>query len=137
MRIRHANRQQVRQLIGDSTCALISITVATGTHPDLIGTWGAVYRIKFDDVDRTNYQQSTMTFKLFSEEQADGILDFVIAADPPVLVINCDAGMSRSTAVMVALEQIFNKKVIAGNWPLHNRWVATTLLKAAHKRGLI
>ena len=137
MRIKHASRQQVKQLIGDSTCALISITVATGIHPDLIGTWGAVYRIKFDDVDRTNYLMDNVAFKLFSEEQANGILDFVIAADLPVLVINCDAGVSRSTAVMVALEQIFNKKVIAGNWPLHNRLVATTLLKAANKRGLI
>ena len=137
MRIRFVNRTQASQLIGDSTCALISITNSRNKHPDLIGSWGAVYKIKFDDIDETLYHMSSIKFKLFSEEQAEGILDFVIAVNPLVLIINCDAGTSRSVGVMVALEQIFNKNVVALNYPLHNRWVASTLLKAAHRRGLI
>lgn len=137
MRIRYTSRQNVSTLIGDRSCALISITTGPGTHPDLIGAWGAIYRIKFDDVDPSNQSMGSVEFKLFTEEQANDILDFVLAVDPSVLVVNCDAGMSRSCGVMVALEQIFNDRVVAINYPLHNRWVASTLLKAAHKRGLI
>ena len=113
MRIKCESRDKVSQLIGDSTCALISITIATGIHPELIGSWGAILRIKFDDVDQATNRMASMEFKLFTQEQADAILDFVIAVEPQILVINCDAGMSRSVGVMVALEQIFNKKVIA------------------------
>ncbi len=137
MRIKFASRAEVSKLIGDRDCALISITIATGIHPELIGSWGAIYKIKFDDVDRATNRMANLEFQLFTREQANGILDFVIAVDPPVLVINCDAGLSRSVGVMVALEQIFNKNVIAGQYPLHNRWVATTLIMAAYERGLI
>jgi len=137
MRIKCESRDKVSQLIGDSTCALISITIATGIHPELIGSWGAILRMKFDDVDQATNRMASMEFKLFTKEQADSILDFIIAVEPQILVINCDAGMSMSVGVMVALEQIFNKKVIAGQHPLHNRHVATTILRAAHGRGLI
>jgi len=137
MRIKCESRDKVSQLIGDSTCALISITIATGIHPELIGSWGAILRMKFDDVDQATNRMASMEFKLFTKEQADSILDFIIAVEPQVLVINCDAGMSRSVGVMVALEQIFNENVVAGKHPLHNRHVATTILRAAHGRGLV
>jgi len=137
MRIKCESRDKVSQLIGDSTCALISITIATGIHPELIGSWGAILRMKFDDVDQATNRMASMEFKLFTKEQADSILDFIIAVEPQVLVINCDAGMSRSVGVMVALEQIFNENVVAGKYPLHNRHVATTILRAAHGRGLV
>jgi len=137
MRIKCESRDKVSQLIGDSTCALISITIATGIHPELIGSWGAILRMKFDDVDMATNRMASMEFKLFTEEQANSILDFIIAVEPQILVINCDAGISRSVGVMVALDQIFNKDVVAGQYPLHNRFVATTILRAAHGRGLI
>ena len=137
MRFKFTSRDKVSDLIGDRTCALISITITTGIHPELIGSWGAIYKIKFDDVDPSNYRVGGTDFKLFSTEQANAILDFVTAIEAQVVVINCDAGMSRSVGVMVALEQIFNKNVVAGQYPLHNRHVATTLLRAAHGRGLV
>ena len=132
MRITHTDRSKVRTMIADKTCALISITTSTGLHPDIMPGWGAVYRIRFDDVDKTFND-----FKLFTSEMAHDVLDFVLNIQPMTLVINCDAGLSRSTGMLIALERIINGNDVAGNFPVHNRLVCSKILGAAHERGLI
>jgi predicted protein tyrosine phosphatase len=127
-----ANRSEVRALIADKTCALISITTATGIHPEVMPGWGAIYRMRFDDVDK-----DVRDFKPFNEELAHGILDFIASLQQTTVVVNCDAGISRSTGVVVALERIVNKTNALAIYPVHNRLVTTTLLTVAQERGLI
>lgn len=132
MRFLTANRSDVKTLIADKTCALISITTSNGIHPDVMPGWGAIYRIRFDDIDKP-----TRDFKLFTEEMAHGILDFVMGLQQTTVVVNCDAGVSRSTGVVLALERIFNKTHVGSTYKLHNRFVATLILKAALEKGLV
>jgi predicted protein tyrosine phosphatase len=132
MRFLTANRNDVKTLIADKTCALISITTSNGIHPDVMPGWGAIYRIRFDDIDKP-----TLDFKLFNDEIAHGILDFVLGLQQTTVVVNCDAGVSRSTGVVLALERIFNKTNVGSTYQIHNRYVATKLLKVAMVKGLI
>ena len=39
------------------------------------------------------------------------------------IFVNCDAGLSRSPGIVVALNQIFNGKDTSYNFPHHNKFV--------------
>jgi predicted protein tyrosine phosphatase len=67
------------------------------------------------------------------ELDAKLILDFVINNIDKDIFINCDAGISRSTGILVALEQIFNSRDVSHNYPFHNRFVKNKIKQVFYK----
>lgn len=90
---------------------IISVTEpsANFTHypyldPNLMG----ILSIKFSDITeeiRLKRGDNTIVFKPMSKVQARAILSFVssIEADIEILLINCDAGISRSAAIAAGI----------------------------------
>ena len=68
---------------------------------------------------------------LFTKEQARDILNFVekYKDSIDILAIHCQAGISRSVGVHVALEKIYNTKDLYSRYPCHNRHVTSTILE--------
>jgi len=81
-----------------------------------------VLQIKFDDVEN-GFGLKDKKYTAMTEYDAETILDFVIRNIDKDIFISCDAGMSRSPGVLVALEQIFNSKDVTDDYPYHNRYV--------------
>jgi predicted protein tyrosine phosphatase len=91
---------------------LISITSQQGEFPHLNSKWKDVLYLKFDDDEKD-----------MIEEDAKKILDFVIKNIGCDVFVNCEAGLSRSPAVVVALEQIFNARDLTDFYKHHNKFV--------------
>lgn len=77
-------------------------------HPNCID----IMRLKFDDI--TNKDEDCLIregkqYKLFSREIAEEILSFFYSIKDKVkiILINCDAGISRSSAVAASLLKIY------------------------------
>ena len=106
------------------------ITSPEAEFPKVDGKWKAILYIKFDDVEwreEKNHNKgldSNMNlYEPMSEVQAMQILDFVVQHIDKDIFISCDAGLSRSPGVLVALEQIFNARDVSDAYPHHNRFV--------------
>lgn len=90
---------------------IISITDNSREFPEIninakcIG----VLRMKFGDVDDQKFADACKV-SLFSAEQAKCILGFVKSNYDAIetIIINCDAGISRSAGVALALHRIYN-----------------------------
>ncbi|MBE3094311.1 MAG: dual specificity protein phosphatase family protein [Actinobacteria bacterium] len=116
------DRSRVKELVPrKGRSVLISITSPNSEFVQLHGDWTDVLRLKFDDVEQKDGQD----YELFSDIQAKQILDFVIKHLDKDIFVNCDAGLSRSPAVVVALEQIFNANDVSNvsDYQHHNRFV--------------
>jgi len=116
------DRNRVTELEPRANSVLISITSFESKHPNVNGKWKAILKLKFDDVEGREYQLGTSA-NVISEAQAEEILDFVIEHIDCDFFVNCDAGISRSTGVVVALEQIFNSRDVSEKYPYYNRYV--------------
>jgi len=101
---------------------LISITSNQHSHPKVSNDWCKILRLKFDDVDGRVTEIGDST-NVLTEKQAKEILDFVVENIDKDFFVNCDAGISRSTAIVVALELIFNGRDFSDKYPYHNKFV--------------
>lgn len=102
------------------------ITSPEADFPLVDGKWNDILQIKFDDVEwreEKNNSTNHQLYEVISENQAKQILDFAVKNIDKDIFISCDAGLSRSPAVLVALEQIFNAKDVSDAYPHHNRFV--------------
>lgn len=97
---------------------LISITSPNNSHPVPKGDYDAVLRLTFDDEDVDNEKATMMSL-----DDAYSIIDFALTNVDKDIFVNCDAGLSRSPAVVVALEELFNSNDIKSRYPLFNRFV--------------
>ena len=99
---------------------VISITISDKTfcsipsNDDRLG----LLRIKFDDIDNVPRNAKYEDKVVFNEEHAKKIADFVKEhlVDAELIVINCEAGRSRSAGVAMALH-----KWIEGGRGIFNR----------------
>lgn len=68
-----------------------------------------ILRLKFGDVESHSFAEACGV-TLFNAEQARSILGFVNAHydDIETIIVNCDAGISRSSGVALALHRIYN-----------------------------
>lgn len=116
------DRSRVVELEPRANSVLISITSYGNTHPKLNSKWKHVLGLVFDDIEGrdTDIGESS---NVISDKQAKQILDFVIEHIDCDFFVNCDAGISRSTGVVVALELIFNSRDVSKDYPYHNRFV--------------
>ncbi len=120
--IKAFDRSQVSGLEPRPNSVLIIITSPNSEFPTLSQKWTGVLQIKFDDVEN-GFGLKDKQYEAMTENQAKQILDFVIENIDKDIFISCDAGMSRSPGVLVALEQIFNSKDVTEDYPYHNRYV--------------
>ena len=117
------DRSRVSGFEPRSNSVLIMITSCEySDFPEVSQGWSNILRLRFDDTVGTINTIGNAS-NVMTEEQAKQILDFVIENINCDIFVNCDAGLSRSPAVVVALEQIFNARDISTNYPHHNRFI--------------
>jgi len=118
------NRLQAGQLLPHYNAIFISIT-CPGDEAQLVDGWKAVLRLKIDDVSDDHGGQ----YALFNEDHARQIIEFVFGHLPDTLFINCDAGLSRSAGVAVALTEIIQSRYIGKEhrYVLYNKHVAKVI----------
>jgi len=120
--IKAFDRSQVSGLEPRPNSVLIIITSPNSEFPELSKKWMEVLQIKFDDVEN-GFGLKDKKYTAMTDYDAETILDFVIRNIDKDIFISCDAGMSRSPGVLVALEQIFNSRDVTEAYPYHNRYV--------------
>jgi predicted protein tyrosine phosphatase len=124
------DRSRVSDLQPRPNSVLIMITSPEAEFPHIDGKWKDILRIKFDDIEwredlnhNKGLDSNSHLYEQMSENQAKQILDFAVKNIDKDIFISCDAGLSRSPGVLVALEQIFNAKDVSDAYPHHNRFV--------------
>jgi len=124
------SRRQVERLIPSNKSILISITDPGRKHPNVSEAWRSL-KLHFHDLDEARDKSD----KLINEWHAVSILNFLRLTQPEEIVVNCEAGISRSAGVAVALEEILNEnKQAFKKYPNHNRRVASTILQTWQRR---
>ena len=76
--------------------------------PKLEGSWKGILSLGFHDVDA-----HSEGVEIFNCSMARKILDFVEQHQDSEWHVHCDAGMSRSVGVAVALSEIYGKQVVS------------------------
>jgi len=102
--------------------------------------------LSFYDIDPTSWKtpewkESLKKYKdgIFSEEQAKQIIKFVYELEENginILIVHCDAGVSRSAGVGAAIELILNgsdKAVFNNRKFIPNRFVYRTIINTLYK----
>jgi hypothetical protein len=115
--------------------AWITITCPKHEHLDKLEKAEYVLAMKFVDLDIISFPGIINAENLFTQEDANTIVDFVNSIPPKTpIIVNCLAGLSRSTAVAAAIaycsggdDSIFWEKTCP------NRFVFQTLCKAFGK----
>lgn len=127
MKIQILSRQQAEQVLPFKGAALISITCPGDSMPKIVPGWEHVLHIEVDDIKEDLGKKYT----LFNKDHAGKIITFVFGVRPTFLFINCDAGISRSAGVAVALREIMNNEYIGGQhrYALHNRHITSIILE--------
>ena len=120
--IKAFDRSQVSGLEPRPNSVLIIVTSPSSEFPKLSQKWSEILLLKFDDVEN-GYGLKDKQFKPMTREDAKNILDFAIRNIDKDIFISCDAGMSRSPGILMALEQIFNSRDASDAYPYHNRYV--------------
>lgn len=97
----------------------------------------ASLKLKFHDMTLNEYKTfdsiDVKKYKLFSENQAEEIIRFVLKemkAGISRFIVNCEAGISRSAGIIVGLSEIFNhcKPEPWNQFSFHNYYIRDTLL---------
>ena len=128
------NRQDIQNgFCPDDLSVLITITDPSRTHADPSDRYNDVLYLKFDDADF----QVVSSICLINNKHANIILNFVahnIECNIKTIVVNCEAGISRSAGVAAALSKIYNgcDKDIIKMKPMYNRKVYSTILECYH-----
>lgn len=114
---------------------LIMMTSPNSEFPKVNGKWTDILQLKFDDVE-DGFGLEDKQYEPMYEYQAEQILDFVIRNIDKDIFVSCDAGLSRSPAVVVALEQIFNSRDVSNEreYQHYNRYVKNMIRDVWFKR---
>jgi predicted protein tyrosine phosphatase len=115
----------------------ISITSPT-IRAELQGGWRAVLPLQFSDIDvvlpaRWNVASATT---LFTGKMAHEVVKFAREHADADFVVHCEAGVSRSPGVALALHEILTGEppgaTIEQRYSLHNRFVRRKVLESRH-----
>lgn len=113
------DRNQVAILEPRDNSVLIVITSTHNEFPKLHDGWTDVLRLQFDDVENNNEDiGENRDTKAMTSFDAKRILEFVIKYIDCDFFVSCDAGISRSAGVVVALEQIFNGRDVSKEYAM-------------------
>jgi len=129
------DRSRVSELQPRPNSVLVMITSVNSEFPALKNksSWDDILQIRFDDVEN-GFGLKDKKYKPMDMSDAKEILDFVIKNIDKDIFISCDAGLSRSPAILVALEQIFNGRDVSDDWPHYNRYVKNKIRDTWFKR---
>ena len=116
------DRSRISDIEPRANSVLICITSEIDEFPIVSDNWSDILYLKFDDVEGRESDIGESS-NVMQDKHAEQILDFVIKNIDKDFFINCDAGISRSPGVLVALEQIFNGKDVSYDWRFHNKFV--------------
>lgn len=109
------SRDEAEQFIGGPNDVCISIRSVGASPANLCSSWRDVLRLYFDDV--AGYDQVPDGAIDLSGEDAARVVEFALKhRDAERLVVHCEAGISRSVAIGLALSTEF-----AGYWAFP-RW---------------
>ena len=113
----HSRQSISNVIIKDTLYAVISITCEEDDYPNLnlheMNPYCLdILKIKFDDIWDIEFVDSTVSSrqcKLFTKQDAEEILSFFYSIKNKIgiLLVSCDAGISRSAAVAASLLKIF------------------------------
>ena len=97
----------------------------------------AILRLEFMDADRPGdndvYGNPTTISDLMSDEDAKTVVDFVEQYKDKRILVHCDAGISRSSAVVAAILKHYtgnDDMIFDSRWYNPNRWVYRKVLEA-------
>lgn len=101
----------------------------------------------FDDVDTNKYSDAELMslysrhkVHLFTNEMAKKVLEFVMYNPCGVLLVNCEAGVSRSAGVAAAVGKVFNRDdtfVFNSGRYMPNMLVYSKIIMQANYMGLL
>ena len=136
MKVLALSRERVGAWIPMEFSIIISITDPSSPPAFLPinGFVKAVLRLSFHDIDRSYGDIPELI--LFSDEQADEILNFMKSNvyEVTCIVCHCEAGVSRSRGVAAALQKIlFDDDSAAFKRGRPNMHVYSTLLRRWHE----
>lgn len=117
-------------MTGRFNAGVISITNAFRPPADLKkDTWGAILRLKFDDVDKDMTSQEARYYQFFEGEDAGKILKWLQDNEYNLetVVVHCAAGISRSAAVAKFIAELYKIKNFNHNYTLYNKHVYRVL----------
>ena len=97
------SRRQIQRLLPSSKSILISITDPGRDYTKVTGGWRSL-QLRFHDIDEVREKGDV----IINEWHAVNILKYLDITQPEEIAINCEAGISRSAGVAVALEEILN-----------------------------
>jgi predicted protein tyrosine phosphatase len=126
------DRGRVSTLVPRSNSVLIMITCEHDEFPEVHPKWSDILQLKFDDIEGSINNIGSAS-NVMQEHHAKELLDFVIKHMNCDIFVNCDAGLSRSPAVVVALEQIFNSRDVTKAYPHYNRFVKNRIRDVWYK----
>jgi len=129
MKINVYNKKQVEELQPEPESVLISIS-CPGKPVNLKEGWKRILRLEFDDIVSI---EEALIDKLqpFTNEQRDQVIDFINENKNRNFVIHCDAGISRSVAIGIFIQNKFNGELI-----LHAPTATTTFANSLVLRKL-
>lgn len=97
----------------------------------------AILCLEFMDADRPGdndvYGNPTIISDLMSDEDAKTVVDFVERYKDKRILVHCDAGISRSSAVAAAILKHYtgdDSMIFDSRWYNPNRWVYRKVLEA-------
>ena len=97
----------------------------------------AILCLEFMDADRPGdndvYGNPTIISDLMSDEDAKTVVDFVERYKDKRILVHCDAGISRSSAVVAAILKHYtgdDSMIFDSRWYNPNRWVYRKVLEA-------
>lgn len=103
-----------------------------------------ILRLSFLDADCPNdkdvYGRIAKEDELMSDEQANQIVDFVEKYSDYLIIVHCDAGISRSSAIAAAILKHYtgdDSDIFNSRWYAPNMWCYYKVLKAFGDFGFI
>lgn len=126
-----AERQVLSDKERNKKIAGISI-YSSGDQPASLSYCDTMLSLNFDDVSVTDIPGTVP----FSMNHVEKILDFMEKhQDADFLIIHCDAGVSRSPAVAIAIAEIYNDdRTFYRKYPLHNKMIYSKIIIGFQKR---
>jgi predicted protein tyrosine phosphatase len=139
------NREQACRLKGADGSVLISIS-CPGDPAPLMPGWAPerVLRLEFDDVSHEHEgmvvsgSMGERAIRRFRSGHAKAILEFATKHRERTIHVHCDAGVSRSVAVGVALSEWLEKSLVlkaTHSTGLANGWVLSSMRRLTIHKG--
>ena len=88
-----------------------------------------ILEVRFDDItEEIEDERYKDMFKLFNEDNFKDILEFIKNNEFEELIVHCNAGVSRSAAIMISLMKLINREDVVEEIIKSGRYVPNKLV---------